>query len=92
MIQVNVPNFFYFDEISKIMSLGSKTSILRDVAKNAQKLTFFGPSILIFEISSKKNWNINLDHFLQLFFSKLFSPTNFIFRHKRFSVQSDDQL
>ena len=38
MIQVNVPNFFYFDEISKIRSLGSKNVNFEGFCKNAQKL------------------------------------------------------
>ena len=42
---------------------------------------FFGPTFLIFKISSiqmKKNWNSNLNHFLQRFFHTFPTLMNFI--------------
>ena len=53
MIQVNVPNFFYFGKTSKMRELGLKTLYFVFFIDWLMKNPFLGPSSLILEISPK---------------------------------------
>ena len=70
MIQVTVPNFFYFDEISKIWPLQSKNSHFWPFSEKRPYFLDFG---------KKEIWNSNLDHLEQLLCCKLCSKMKLIF-------------
>ena len=53
MIQVTVPNFFYFAEISKMSELEPKNVDFSVISGNALKIHVFASSSLIFEILAK---------------------------------------
>ena len=64
MIQVNVPNFFYFAEILKMSELEPKNVAFSVISGNALKIYV---------------WNINLDHFQQLLLMSFLSTMTFNF-------------
>ena len=58
MIQVTVPNFFYFDEISNKAARAKKNIIFLKVAKS-----FLALAALFLRWQNKKIWNSNLKLF-----------------------------
>ena len=82
MIQVTVPNFFYFAEISKMSELEPKNVFFSGIPWNYGKINVFWLQLAHFWDFGKikKIWNSNLDHFQQLLLNTFLPTMTFIFR------------